>query len=144
MNKLILSILLISTTNYALASEPVQDLRGKYPVAGESVPPQEYKWQNTSSAEQRQYIQQPPVIPHKTADYTIDLKTNICLGCHSWPQYKKANAVKVSLTHFTNRDGIEQTDVAARRYVCTTCHVSQTDAKSLVENEFQPIDLLKK
>jgi cytochrome c-type protein NapB len=35
------------------------------------------------------------------------------------------------------REGQMLADIAPRRYFCTACHVQQTDADPLVENEFR-------
>lgn len=87
----------------------------------------------------RDFVQQPPLIPHKTKGYKINMKFNKCLTCHSWANYQKAGATKVSQTHFTDRDGEAMSNIAPRRYFCNQCHVPQADAKPLVENSFQPV-----
>ena len=46
----------------------------------------------------------------------------------------------ISVTHFVDRDGQVLATVSPRRYFCTQCHVPQTDAKPLVENDFRDID----
>lgn len=86
----------------------------------------------------RDFVQQPPLIPHVTDGYAITANFNKCMDCHSWTRYKETNATKVSLTHFKDRDGRELSNISPRRYFCTQCHVPQTDAKPLVENTFQP------
>lgn len=87
----------------------------------------------------RDFVHQPPLIPHKIKGYKINMKFNKCLTCHSWTNYKKAGATKISQTHFEDRAGDAHSNVAARRYFCTQCHVPQADAKPLVQNEFQPV-----
>jgi cytochrome c-type protein NapB len=67
------------------------------------------------------------------------LKFNKCLTCHSWANYKDAGATKIPPTHFRDRDGNDLSNVSARRYVCTQCHVPQAEAQPLVENEFKPV-----
>jgi len=91
----------------------------------------------------RNYFQQPPLIPHRIREYKITTNHNKCLTCHSWKNYKKSKATKISQTHFSDREGNAQSTVAARRYFCNQCHVPQVDAKPLVENEFKPVDDLK-
>lgn len=87
----------------------------------------------------RDYVQQPPLIPHKIKGYKINLKFNKCLTCHSWANYKKSGSTKVSQTHFEGRDGEALSNVSPRRYFCTQCHVPQADAKPLVQNDFEPV-----
>lgn len=91
----------------------------------------------------RDYVQQPPLIPHKVQGYKINVKFNKCLTCHSWANYKEAGATKISQTHFSDREMSVHANVAARRYFCTQCHVPQVDAKPLVENTFQPVETIR-
>lgn len=86
---------------------------------------------------QREYVQQPPLIPHKIDGYNITKNFNKCMDCHSWTRYKETGATKVSLTHFKTRDGQELSNISPRRYFCVQCHVPQADAKPLVPNTFQ-------
>jgi len=88
------------------------------------------------------YIQQPPLIPHHIRDYEIDRKTNKCLTCHSFKNYKRYGATKISVTHFFNRDNQALTDVSPRRYFCLQCHVPQVQSEPLIENTFKPIGAL--
>ncbi len=86
----------------------------------------------------RDYVQQPPLVPHKVEGYEVSINFNKCMDCHSWSRYQEAGATKVSLTHFKDRDGGELSNISPRRYFCLQCHVPQTDAKPLVENTFRP------
>jgi cytochrome c-type protein NapB len=125
----------------ALAQEAEQpkSLRGNVPLDQESSAPQLKQWQRDRDPIPRDYVQQPPLIPHNIASYQITRNANKCLDCHSWSRYKEFGATKISLTHFKDRSGTELADVSPRRYFCTTCHVPQVDAKPLVENTFKPI-----
>ncbi len=87
----------------------------------------------------RDYVQQPPMVPHTVEGYTVNLKVNKCLTCHSWANYKEKKATKISQTHFSDREGNDLANVSARRYFCSQCHTPQADAKPLVENLFQPL-----
>ncbi len=86
----------------------------------------------------RDFVQQPPLIPHSTTNYQVTLNYNKCMDCHSWNRSTTTGATKVSLTHFRDRDGQELSAVSPRRYFCLQCHVPQTDAKQLVDNSFSP------
>ncbi|WP_076420506.1 nitrate reductase cytochrome c-type subunit [Colwellia sp. UCD-KL20] len=90
----------------------------------------------------RNYVHQPPVIPHQTRGYRIDLNSNKCLTCHGWKYAAETGATKVSLTHFETRDGKVLSDVSPRRYFCSQCHVTQADVRPLVENTFKPVESL--
>ena len=87
---------------------------------------------------QRNYRQQPPLIPHSIAQYQIDLRTNQCLSCHDWSKAGERNAPTLSMTHYLDRDGKELDHIAGTRYFCNQCHVPQADAPALVENLFRP------
>jgi len=84
------------------------------------------------------YVQQPPLIPHHIRGYEVDRKTNKCLSCHSFKNYKKYDATKISITHFYNQQGEVLSEVSPRRYFCLQCHVPQVEAKPLVDNDFAP------
>ena len=90
----------------------------------------------------RDYIQQPPLIPHKIEGYQVNAKFNKCMSCHSWANYKESGATKISQTHFEDREKHVLANISARRYFCTQCHVPQTDAPPLVDNTFEPIQAI--
>lgn len=79
---------------------------------------------------------QPPLIPHPIDKYSIDLRQNGCLKCHSPATYEIAKAPKVGDSHFYDRDGNRLENVAPRRYFCTQCHAAQAGAIPLVDNQF--------
>ena len=91
----------------------------------------------------RDFIQQPPLIPHKIEGYQINLKFNKCMSCHSWKNYRKAKATKISQTHFEDREENVLANVSSRRYFCTQCHVPQANAEPLIENEFKPLQAIR-
>ena len=126
------------------AAVPLLSERGDMPVAEEfEQAPQLHQYQKDGLPIERNYLLQPPLIPHQIEGYTVTPKFNKCMSCHSWTKYKEANATKISQTHFESRDGIIMANISARRYFCMQCHVPQTNAKPLVENTFQPVDALK-
>ena len=85
----------------------------------------------------RAYPEQPPVIPHAIEGYQLTLNANRCLDCHRRQFVEGSGAPMISITHFMTREGQMLADVAPRRYFCTACHVQQTDAEPLIENEFR-------
>lgn len=91
----------------------------------------------------REYIQQPPLIPHTIRGYQVNLNANKCLSCHSFKNAGEMGATKISVTHFETREGTTLSDVSPRRYFCLQCHVTQADAKPLLENNFKPVDSLQ-
>ena len=80
--------------------------------------------------------EQPPMIPHPIDKYSIDLRQNGCLKCHSPATYEANKAPRVAESHFYDRDGNKLDHLAPRRYFCTQCHAPQAGVMPLVENVF--------
>ena len=138
---LTLGSLLLATAS--LAAVQLQSERGDIPVSEEfDQAPQLHQYQKDGLPIERNYLLQPPLIPHQIEGYTITPKFNKCMSCHSWTKYKEANATKISQTHFESRDGAVLANISARRYFCVQCHVPQTNARPLVENTFEPVEAL--
>jgi cytochrome c-type protein NapB len=80
----------------------------------------------------------PPVIPHSIADLeTITLTENSCLECHDPAVAVDMGAVALPRSHFVDLRRSPQrrgNEVEGSRWVCTSCHVEQTDAEPLVAN----------
>ena len=95
----------------------------------------------------RPYAGAPPVIPHAVEEHLpITIQANACLDCHgAGPDAKRpANSSEptpiprdhyVDLRNAPDRAGAQ---IAGARWVCTACHVPQTDARPLVVNGFKP------
>ena len=124
----------------ALLAETFSGLRGPVPLDQIAPAPRMTPLDNTAEKRVRNYPEQPPVIPHQTRDYQITLNANKCLTCHSRQFTEQSQAPMISITHFMDRDGQILASVTPRRYFCTACHVSQSDAPPLVENTFRDID----
>ena len=139
------SLFMISGYSAALMAESgsLISLRGGTPIDEESAFPKIKRINKDGEPIDRNYFQQPPLIPHKIKGYKINLKFNKCLTCHSWANYKQSGATKVSQTHFSDRNNDVLANVAPRRYFCTQCHVPQVNAKPLVENTFNPVNSVK-
>ena len=139
--KLSMALVLLGVAGWTMqaVSGDVNSLRGLTELDANSEIPEQKNYAKDGEPITRDYVQQPPLIPHKIDGYNIDLNSNKCLTCHSWKNYQKARATKISQTHFENRDMAVLANVSARRYFCTQCHVPQVDAKPLVENTFKPI-----
>ena len=126
-----------------VAEQDVNSLRGNQPIEATSNDAGMMKWQDDREPIERDYVQQPPLIPHDVKGYVINVKFNKCLTCHSWANYKEAGATKISQTHFNDRENNVLANIAPRRYFCVQCHVPQVDAPPLVENTFQPLKTIK-
>lgn len=114
----------------------LQGLRGGTPLTQDNAPKASHQERDHAPAP-RDFVQQPPLIPHTTAGYQITRNFNKCMDCHSWARSTESGATKVGISHFRDRQGQELDNVSPRRYFCTQCHVAQTDARPLVENTFQ-------
>ncbi|MEN3111324.1 nitrate reductase cytochrome c-type subunit [Uliginosibacterium paludis] len=123
----------------AAPAEPVkvQTLRG-VDISGPEAPSDNFRNERDQGPMPRDFVQQPPLIPHTIKGYNITKNFNKCLDCHAWNRTRDTGATKVSITHFKTYSGTELSNISPRRYFCTQCHVPQTDAKPLVENRFQP------
>lgn len=129
--------LILCLLPYALWAQEVESLRGADSLEAESTLPESKQWTNDDVIVPRQYIQQPPLIPHDIEGYRITINANKCLSCHSWERAAKMKATKVSLTHFKDRDGVEHSEISAGRYFCTQCHVPQKNTQPLIDNKFE-------
>ncbi|MBW7861349.1 MAG: nitrate reductase cytochrome c-type subunit [Rhodocyclaceae bacterium] len=118
-------------------AQTVKSVRGVDVGAAEPAPG-DFRLRPDGPPIPRDYVQQPPMVPHKVDGYEVSMNFNKCMDCHAWSRYREHNATKVSLTHFKDRDGGELSNISPRRYFCLQCHVPQTDAQPLVENRFQP------
>lgn len=85
----------------------------------------------------RNYRQQPPLIPHTSDQYQIDLNVNQCLACHDWRNAGERKAPTLSMTHYQDREANQLDQVAGTRWFCNQCHVPQFNAPALVENLFK-------
>ena len=141
MKKITAIVVLLVTVGFSVqtTAEPVSSLRGATDIEQDSAAPAAKRYNKDGEPIARDYVQQPPLIPHKIKNYRINLKSNKCMSCHSWANYREAGATKISQTHFEARDKNVLANLSARRYFCTQCHVPQVGANPLVENDFQPV-----
>ena len=137
---LILSLLLLLVTlgSYAQNIATLRDAA----LNTEPEPAKIARVENKDIKRKRAYPMQPPTIPHKIDDYQLDLNVNKCLSCHSRRRSEDSQAPMISVTHYQDRDGNFLADVSPRRYFCEQCHVIQTDAEPLLDNQFVDIDEL--
>lgn len=137
---LLLIPVLLATTLWANPDELATLRKGD--IAVDQEPQRMPEVENKDIKRARNYPMQPPTIPHKIDNYTVDLNANKCLSCHNRTLTEQSQAPMVSVTHFMNRDGNFLAQVSPRRYFCNQCHVTQVDAEPLVGNDFQDVDSL--
>ena len=139
-----LAATLLLLVTVSSAGDDVESLRGDVSLEADAKMPLIKHWEDDQKPIARDYVQQPPLIPHSIEGYKINQKSNKCLTCHSWANYGEAGATKISQTHFADRDENVLSNVAPRRYFCTQCHVPQMDTEPLVENAFEPVQAIRK
>jgi len=139
-----LTIALAATVSSAyVVADSVTSLRGSTAITEASLAPLKARVINDKENIDRTFEEQPPVIPHKTDKYSVNLRENKCLDCHSKDTAKEKDASAVSESHYETRDGKKLDNVSARRYFCEQCHVPQVDAPPLIENLFEGYTLGK-
>ncbi|MBL8484100.1 MAG: nitrate reductase cytochrome c-type subunit [Rhodocyclaceae bacterium] len=139
---LVATLGIAAQTASAADAGAVKTLRGDTPIGSEASPGN-FRQERDHMTTPRDYVQQPPLIPHTINNYQITKNFNKCMDCHAWNKATETKATKVSLTHFKDREGQELSNVSPRRYFCTQCHVPQTDATPLVGNTFQRAEGLR-
>ncbi|WP_372880713.1 nitrate reductase cytochrome c-type subunit [Psychromonas sp.] len=130
-------------SDYIVDNGGVESLRGHQQLADINKSEPMKRVPRDQQPIDREYIQQPPLIPHTIRGYQVNLNANKCLSCHSFKNAGAMGATKISVTHFETREGTTLSDVSPRRYFCLQCHVTQADAKPLVENNFKPVESLR-
>lgn len=83
----------------------------------------------------------PPQVSHTFDKYLpITAEDNQCMDCHDKPdkigkEYVKGKKLPMPRSHYGGFAGKgDMETVSGARYVCTQCHVPQSDAQPLVEN----------
>ena len=130
-------LMFVSSLAWAEGSN-VHSLRGDVALDAPSVQTSPKEWQEGEGKIQRNYAQQPPLVPHSVEDFEITREDNSCLACHNWNSDMEG-ATKVAVSHFINRDGNALANISPNRYFCTQCHVPQKNAKRLIQNSFKSL-----
>lgn len=134
---------ILASASMAVYSEPqVASLRGSADLNQEGSAPLMQPVENHDQKRERAYPQQAPTIPHDISQYQLDKNYNKCMACHGRKNADESQAPAISVTHYMNRDGEFLAEVSPRRYFCTQCHVSQLNAKPIVDNQFIDMDEL--
>jgi len=127
---------LVGLTSQAIAD--ISSLRGASDIPATNASPELMKFIKDKENVARTFEEQPPVVPHESEKYTINLKENKCLECHmKQPGKDEAKSVEMSESHFINRKGEKLDKPAGARHFCTQCHVPQVDAQPLVGSNFR-------
>jgi cytochrome c-type protein NapB len=125
-----------------LLAQEAPRLKGPEPFTREAPAPPMQREVTDDVRRKRNYPDQPPLIPHSIEGYQIDLNANRCMTCHARKFTEVSQAPMISVTHYQDRNGNFLAGLAPRRYMCTSCHIVQTGARPLVENNFVDMDAL--
>lgn len=135
-------LLAVSLFLGAVTADEIATLRNGTPIDSEADPgtiPQVFDGDIKSK---RNYPMQPPLIPHDTRDYDVNLQVNKCMSCHARRRTEESQAPMISVTHYMDREGNFLAEISPRRYFCNQCHVTQTMVRDVPENDFQDMDEL--
>ncbi len=127
-------LLAMTAMMFTSAAMSVESLRGDSALDNNANKAMKFKVKTQQGGFQRSFDLQPPMVPHKVDKYTVTLKNNGCLKCHSKKSHKKEKAPMVGESHFKTRDGKVLEKISSRRYFCSQCHAPQIDGAPLVEN----------
>ena len=111
----------------------------------DTLDPMQFKFDDTDPGDglkmEAPYHGAPLLINHTLNDsLPILFKDNACIDCHEVETKEEGEATPIPESHFVdlrNTPDKVGTKVAGARYNCISCHVSTSDARLLVDNEFQ-------
>lgn len=136
MKKLAILTLSIGALGFTTGAFALESLRGDTDLTAESSKPDKFKVEAVQGGIDRNWKTQPPIIPHPVEKYSIDMRGNGCLKCHSETTHEKEKTKAVPESHYLDRDGNKLDKVSSRRYFCNQCHTPQLNGSPLVENTF--------
>lgn len=120
----------ISESEIGLAPGTAREQPPQAPIAFNRIDPGE------SELRPRPNEEFPPVIPHTIEDLeTITLSENSCLECHDQSVAEDMGAVAAPASHqvdLRRSPEVAGPGIVGSRWVCTSCHVTQTDTEQLV------------
>jgi len=126
----------------AISADEIATLRAGTPIDDEATPEPIPQVIDGDIKVQRNYPMQPPLIPHDTRGYEVNMRVNKCMACHARRRTEESQAPMISVTHYMDRDGNFLAEISPRRYFCNQCHVTQTAIRDVLENDFQDMDEL--
>lgn len=128
---------LFSLSFTAISAEEVVSLRGSIDLdeLSEMIPNR--RVMAVDDGIEVTFEDQPPMIPHSIDKTRITLHENSCLSCHNRKDAKIEDSPPPPKSHYKTREGKKLKAISTGRYFCTQCHMSQENAKPLVENTFK-------
>ncbi|MDH3975379.1 MAG: nitrate reductase cytochrome c-type subunit [Deltaproteobacteria bacterium] len=138
-----LSLVFVAASLATTGEEPIS-LRKTSVFSKENVPgPVKYLGDAPGESKliERGHGDAPPQISHLIdANMTIDLKRNGCTECHEKRKAKQKKSPPMPDSHYTDYSKKKPRVMRKYnqgRYMCTQCHVLQSDAKPLVGSTFK-------
>ena len=124
----------ISDWQLGLAKAPVSEDRAPALFAyGEQAP-------GESQRLPRPFDGAPPLIPHSIDGLVpVTREENTCVMCHAAGEPVPDGPPHAPPSHFVdwrNAPNVAGEEIAGSRWVCTSCHVPQSDSPALVGNSF--------
>lgn len=126
----------------AVTADEIATLRDGAPIDVEVSPAPIPQVNDSNIRSGRNYPMQPPLIPHATRGYDVNMQVNKCMSCHARRRTEESQAPMISVTHYMDREGNFLAEVSPRRYFCNQCHVTQTVTRDVLENDFEDMDKL--
>ena len=137
-------MIVLLTFGFSSVANEVATLRDDTPIDSQKKPKAMPKINNSDVKQARNYPMQPPLIPHTTRGYEVNLNVNKCMSCHARTRTEESQAPMVSVTHFMDREGNFLASISPRRYFCNQCHVTQNEVDKLVDNQFADMHQIMK
>jgi len=137
-----LLVLGISIFVGAVTADEIATMRDGTPLNEQAVPDAIPQVIDGDFKSRRNYPMQPPLIPHDTRGYEVNLQVNKCMSCHARRRTEESQAPMISVTHYMDRDGNFLAEISPRRYFCNQCHVNQTATRAVLESDFKDMDEL--
>ncbi len=128
-------VAMVGSSSVSFAHHSVVSLRGDLGIGSDAQIPASRRIYKDVDPFERTWKEQPPSMPHK--DYSINLKENRCMECHSEETYKEEEATRIGDSHYMDRNGNKMDRVAGSRYFCNQCHTPLFKVEPLVDNDFK-------
>ena len=143
--KLMMPIVILATILAGLAQGGEEIADSQIGLSRTSVfdtpEPAPYDYDGTAPAIPAMAPSDVPVIPHDTRDFEkITIGRNRCLRCHLLPELigkplPEDEATPIPASHYEGDPVANpEAQIAGERWVCTQCHVSQSNSEELVRN----------
>ena len=128
---------------FALAADPIpdSDLGLSRTSVFDTPLPEPFDYDGSAGLLPALSADEPPMIPHEIRSFEqITVSRNRCLRCHLLPEQvgetvAEGDATPIPADHYLSLpEGDQPAKLDGGRWVCTQCHVSQSNSEQLVRN----------